>query len=504
MSALARAISQPDPVHSFGSTSPLDGLDRRSVGFMDVLAQSVSAVAPTAAATTIVLLVAGISPSVTVISIVSAAVLSFFVAQTVSQFARRFAASGSLYTYTARGLGARPGLVAGAALVVGYGAVATFALLGGAYYTTFLLGSVWPALGSPGGAAAVLVVEAGLLALVLVRGIRISSRIVLVVEGVSVSIVVTLLLVLLVQIGPIDPAAVLSVGGWSPAAIAAGSVIAITAFVGFESAATLGVEARTPLRTVPRAISWTVILSGGLYILAALTQVAGFSVLGNDLAASAAPINELAAASGLDGWAVVADVGIATSFLACAIGSTTALSRVVFTMGRDGVLPSIAGRTHPRHGTPIGAIWLALPPVALVPLGLIVAGFDIREAMHLTISVGATGYIVAYILVSVAAPVFLRRIGELTWGSGIVSIVSAVLLSGALVAFFIADVGAGGSAAWAAIAVAMSIATLVAASARLRRAPLARIGAYDVPVASQVLGGVGHVGVRGARPTPHG
>jgi len=494
MSALQRAISRPDPVHEFGARSPLDGLDRRSVGFADVLAQSVSAVAPTAAATTVVLLVAGVSAPVTVVSIVVAAILSLFVARTVSQFARRFAAAGSLYTYAARGLGPRTGLAAGAAIVVGYGAIAMFALLGGAYYTTFLLGAVWPGMRGPGTTAAVLVTEAALLVLVLVRGIRLSARVALLVEGVSVLVIVALLAVLLVRIGPIDLGVLLPVGDWSPLGVAAGSVIAITAFVGFESAATLGVEARSPLRTVPRAVAWTVVLSGGLYVLAAITQVAGFSAIGESLAGSESPVNELAAAFGLGGWGVLADFGIAASFLACAIGSTTALSRVLFTMGRDGVLPPLAGRTHARFGTPVGAIGLSLPLVVLVPLALVLLGVDLRAAMHLTIVVGGAGYIVAYILVSVAAPVFLRRIGELTAGAAVVAVVSAVALSAALVAFFVVDAGTGSPAGWIALAVAAAATALIAGSRRWRGATLARIGSYDVPVASQVLGGVARRG----------
>ena len=490
MTALERAIARPDPVHDFGARSPLYGLERRSVGFMDVLAQSVAAVAPAAAATTVVLLVAGISPSATVLSIVLAGVLSLLVARTISQFARRLAAAGSTYTYTARGLGAGAGLASGAAILVGYGAIAMFALLGGAYYVTFLLEAVWPAFGGPGTVAAVLAAEAAFVAVVLVRGIRISSRIALVVEGLSVVLIAVLLVVLLVRIGPIDPAEVLGLGGIDPAALAAGSVIALTAFVGFESASTLGVEARTPLRNVPRAIVWTVILSGGLYVLAAVAQVAGFDALGASLAASASPINELATAYGLGGWGVVADIGIAASFLACAIGSTTALTRVVFTMGRDGVLPPLAGRAHPRFGTPIGAVALALPVIIVVPFALLLAGLDVRGAMHATIAVGGAGYIVAYILVCVAAPVFLRRIGEATIGSTVAATVSAVVLAAALVTFFAVDAAAGSVALWVVLAVAGIAAAAVVLRLRRGLPSLARIGSYDEPVASQVLGGV--------------
>jgi len=490
MTALERAIARPDPVHDFGARSPLYGLDRRSVGFFDVLAQSVAAVAPAAAATTVVLLVAGVSPSATVLSIVLAAVLSLLVARTISQFARRLAAAGSTYTYTARGLGRGAGLAAGAAILVGYGAIAMFALLGGAYYVTFLLESAWPAMGGPGTLAAVLAAEAAFVAVVLVRGIRISSRIALVVEAISVALIAVLLVVLLARIGPIDPAQVLGLGAFDPAALAAGSVIALTAFVGFESASTLGVEARAPLRNVPRAIVWTVILSGGLYLLAAVAQVAGFDAIGAPLESSASPINQLAAAYGLGGWGVVADIGIAASFLACAIGSTTALTRVLFTMGRDGVLAAPAGRAHPRFGTPIGAVALAFPVISGVPFLLLMSGFDIRDAMHVTIAVGGAGYIVAYILVCVAAPVFLRRIGEVTLGATVEASVSAAVLTGALVAFFAVDAASGSVAVWVVLAVAALAVVGVLLRLRGGTPSLERIGSYDEPVASQVLGGV--------------
>lgn len=489
MTALERAISRPDPVHEFGARSPLHGLDRRSVGFLDVLAQSVSAVAPSAAATTVVLLVAGVAPHVTVLAVVIAGILSLLVARTMSQFARRFAAAGSVYTYAARGLGPAGGLAAGAAILVGYGAIAVFALFGGAYYTTLLLGTLWPAVQGPVALAAVLAVEALLLVLVLVRGIRLSARVALVVEVVSVALIVALLVAILVHMGPIDPGVLLPRGA-SPAGIAAGSLIALTAFVGFESAATLGVEARTPLRTVPRAIGWTVVLSVGLYLLAAVTQVAGFAAIGTDLADSASPINELAAAYGLAGWGVLADVGIAASFLACAIGSTTALSRVLFTMGRDGVLPARVGRTHARWGTPVGALAVALPGIVLVPFVLVVTGVDVRAAMHVTVALGGAGYISAYILVCAAVPLFLRRIGELTAVVAVVAWFSAAALAAALVAFFVVDAPEGGAAVW--VVVAVVVVAVAAISWRMRRGATSvlTVGAYDEPIASQVLGGV--------------
>lgn len=490
MTALARAIARPDPVAGFGDRSPLHGLERRRIGVIDLAAQSVAAVAPAAAATTVVLLVAGFAPGATVAAIVAAAILSLGVARTISQFARRFAATGALYTYTARGLGTRAGLAAGAAILTGYGAVAMFALLGGAYYATYLVAGLWPSIDRALVTALFVVGQGLLVAFVLVRGIRISARAALVVETLSVALIVVLLIALLVRIGPIDLTAVAGIGGadLDPTAFAAAAVIALTAFVGFESAATLSVESVSPLRNVPRAITGTVVLSGLLYVLAAVTQVAGFDALGADLALSASPVNELAEAYGLGGWGVVADLGIAASFLACAIGTTTALVRVLFALSRDGVLPAVVGRTHARFGTPAAAVAWALPLITAVPVGVAVTGIDTRDAMHVTIGVGAAGYIVAYILVCVAAPVFLRRIGESTVGATIIAGVSALALAAALVSFFVDDLAAGGTVV-AVVAALIVVSGGVIVVLRRRHGPGA-LGAYDEPVAAQVLGGV--------------
>ena len=100
--------------------------------------------------------------------------------------------------------------------------------------------------------------------------------------------------------------------------------------------------------------------------------------------------------------------------------------------------------------------------------------------------VGATGYIVAYVLVCVAAPVFLRRIGELTAGPAVVAGVSAVALTAALVAFLVVGTDAVALASVTA-ATLLAGAGIAIVAARPRSRP---IGAYDEPVAAQVLGGV--------------
>lgn len=489
-SALERAIQNPQPVAGIQSRSPVDGLDRRSVGFVDVLSQSVSAVAPSAAATTMPLLVATVAGGATVWALGAAMLLALLVATTVNQFTRRIAATGSLYTFVAHGLGSTASFVTGTALLVGYGFVAMFALGGAGYYLAILAARLWPALTGSLSVPVLLILAMAVACLVLLaRGIRVSTRATLLVECVSVVIILALVVALLVVQGPALDWSVLDMSGVRPADFAVGAALALTAFVGFESSATLGVEARRPYATIPRAVTWTVIGSGGLYLLAALSQLVGFASVGGNLTASVSPVNDLAAAYGIDALGLLLDVSIAASFLACAIASITALVRVLFSMGREGLLPSAFGQSHRRHRTPFVAIVVTVPVLTTGLIGTILLTGSVWRAMEIFIVGAAGGYIAAYILACVAAPVFLWRIGELTPWPLVRAGVAAVLLSAVLVVYLAVESGSARFAGvWVFLAV-MVVGTVFTVVRRIRR-PWLRdtVGIYDVPVSTDVLG----------------
>ena len=489
-SALERAIENPQPVAGIESRSPVDGLDRRSVGFIDVLSQSVSAVAPSAAATTMPLLVATVAGGATVWALGAAMLLALLVATTVNQFTRRIAAAGSLYTFVAHGLGTTASFVTGTALLVGYGFVAMFALGGAGYYLAILASRLWPALtGSLLLPVLVILGMAAACLVLLARGIRVSTRATLLVECVSVVIILALVVALLVVQGPALDWSVLDMSGVRPADFAVGAALALTAFVGFESSATLGVEARRPYATIPRAVTWTVIGSGGLYLLAALSQLVGFASVGGSITASVSPVNDLAAAYGIDALGLLLDVSIAASFLACAIASITALVRVLFSMGREGLLPSAFGRSHRRHRTPFVAIVVTVPVLTTGLIGTILLTGSVWRAMEIFIVGAAGGYIAAYILACVAAPAFLWRIGELTPWPLVRAGVAAGLLSAVLVVYLAVESSSARFAGvWVFLAV-MLVGTVFAVVRRIRR-PWLRdtVGVYDVPVSTDVLG----------------
>jgi amino acid transporter len=222
--------------------------------------------------------------------------------------------------------------------------------------------------------------------------------------------------VLLVRHGVHLDTRLLRASGSSAHGIGLGVTLAITSFVGFESAATLGAEARRPYLSVPRAIRFTAIGTAVLYFVAAYTQLDGFSGVAGGLAARTTPLTDLADRSGASWLSLVLDLGVAASGFACATGSATALARLLFSMAREGVTARFLGRTHARFGTPHGAIRVSMAVIVVVPVILLLAGTSAWDGFLYLVTMSTFGYMVAYILVCLALPRFLRRIGELTVG----------------------------------------------------------------------------------------
>lgn len=497
MTALERAIHDPQPVAGLRARSPLHGLDRRSATFWDVLGQSVSATAPSAAASMVPLMVAAVSGAAQIWSILLATVVAFLVGRSVGDFARRVAASGSLYTFTALGLGPRAGVASGLALVLGYAFISMCALCGVGLYGAVVVGRIVPgAAADPVIAAAIILFGTVVLGVVLLRGIRVSTRIALVVEIVSVAIILVLVVALFNAIGPVPDWSLLSPEGLSPAVLAVGVALGLTAFVGFESSAALGVEARRPFRSIPRAISWTVIVSGSLYLLVTSGFLLGFDAIGQDFGATAYPVDDLAQALGAGWVGLLVDLSIAASFLACAIASCTALTRVLFALARDGLLPAALGRTSAQRRTPAAAVAIAVPVVGLVPAGLVLAGIDLWTLQQNLIVVSAAGYIAAYVLVCAAAPRFLHRIGELTPWAAVRSIAAAAVLA-AILAVYLVEELLGPRGAGVIAFLALAAAGLLGYAVARRRLPgYARgLGAHDEAIGDDVLGGA-HDGPR--------
>ena len=474
-------------MYGFGATSPVAGLARRSVGFFDVLAQSVAAVAPTGVALTFPAIVVTQVGGPTLVAAGLAIMATLLVAMSVNEFARRMAVTGSLYTYVAKATGSGAGYATALSLQFGYGFISVFCLVSS---VTHLRDGMERTSGwSPPTyvLALTLLVLGAAIVLLIIRGIRLTLGVLLIIETVTAAVVLLLVIALLVHLrGQLDWS-MFHVGDSTPKNVAAGTAVVMTAFVGFESSAAIGAESKRPYRDIPHALVWCVLGIGLLYFLAAASQIAAFDSLGID-PSSATPVNQIASRYGLGWIGVVLDLSIAVSFFACAAASSTALVRLVFSLGREGVLPRAAGRTRPRHLTPVTACLSTVPVVSLLPAVALVSGASSAWIIETSLVVATVGYLVAYFLLSVSTPVFLWRLDELTLRPVLVAAVAGTALASA-VGFYVVDAWQRSPAGILVFAVG-SAAGWVFFLYRIKgdKSLRQRIGMYDEPLADEVLG----------------
>lgn len=464
--------------------SPVEGLRRRKLSFLPVFAQAVAGVAPAGAMSVIPALVfpglvfGSKGPNLVVTFGVAMAVM-VLVSFCLRPMAQRMAAVSGLYSYTAKGLGQRTAITAGWSAMFGYGLVAMASLLLVGIYVGELFTNLGVPVGdSPVFTVLVILAAAAAACLLMVRGIRVSAWFTVLMESISIGVLAVLMIIYFA----FNPSKV-NLGSafvWNGDfdALPLGIVVAVSAFVGFESPTTLGGEANRPFVTVPRAVTWTPILMGVLCLLAVTAQDAALKEAPLSVAASSTPLSDLfSQASPVS--AAVLDLGIAASWFGCAIASVNALARIFFCMGREGVAPRIAGRTHPVFRTPSGSILAIIPVVAIVPIAVIVSGASPERGLVSLFTLGAYGYLGSYILASASLPFFLRRIGESTYTSWILGVATTLALGAVFWTAAAASIRTG--SLQTAIYAGVLLASVIYATFLRLRFPrrLAAVGIYD-------------------------
>jgi amino acid transporter len=134
--------------------------------------------------------------------------------------------------------------------------------------------------------------------------------------------------------------------------------IAVLSFLGFDAISTLAEEIKgDPGRSVGKAALITLVVMGVIFVVQtwiATDLAAGMGFKSADTAFY--EIAELAAGSWL---ATLTAVATALAWgVAVAITSQAAVSRLLFGMARDGKLPKVLAKVHPKHNTPYVSIYL--------------------------------------------------------------------------------------------------------------------------------------------------
>jgi amino acid transporter len=321
------------------------------------------------------------------------------VAWCISRFAKYSASPGSLYTYAAMILPPWLGAVAAWSLLLAYVATGSSVIGGFYHYANFLFVDV---LGHGFSGAALALIVTGVSAWIAWRDIKISARLMLWIEAISLLVIVVVVVLVLARHGlHVDPGqshlTAMTGGG-----LRLGLVLALFSFVGFESATTLGAEARDPLKTIPRVVIESAIIAGLFFIVSAYSEVLGFHVAGQDLGTSQAPMRVLAGVAHVPTLGILIDVGAAVSLFAGTLGCITAAARVLLLMAHNDLVHGTFRRTHARNETPTFAI-LATAIAAVLPVAVLAyggsSGLDVYGWMG---SLATYGFIVTYALVCAA------------------------------------------------------------------------------------------------------
>jgi amino acid transporter len=317
----------------------------------------------------------------------------FFTALSYAAMSRAFPLAGSVYTYAQRGLHEIAGFFSGWLILLDYILVPSLLYL----FSAVALRPILPNVPAWVWLAAFVSFNAA----VNFVGIQFTARVnryMLIMELAVLALFVVLGLVALyggggagrLTLKPIYDAHVFSL-----ATVAGATSIAVLSFLGFDGISTLSEENRAGKDAVGRATVLSLILVGALFMLQ--TWIA--TDLSADMHFSSPEtafyeITERAGGAWLRLVTIIAVV-LATA-IANAMAAQAAVARILFAMARDGKLPAILAKVHPRFKTPYVST-LAVAAVSLL-VGLLFA--NRVDDLTLIVNFGAlTGFVLLHLSV---------------------------------------------------------------------------------------------------------
>lgn len=479
--ALRAAITRAQNAdqHSEPVFSPLRGLGRGRLTPIDLLGQSLSTIAPATGMVFIALWMITYSPGYVGLAAIAATTSAvFLVAFCITQFTRRLAAAGSLYSFVFQGSGIRATLTAGAALVLGYLGISVSVFSQAVPSLLDTIAIVGPDVRGTAATVITTVAIALAIAWIAVRGVRFATRAILVVEACSLILIVVVMLAT-----HSDTTTAVALPNPSLSAVPFLAMLTVLSMAGFESSAFFGPEAKRPLISVTRTVLISPIICGVLFVFAAWAAMTGHgaTIVGAYFEGTA---------SGASAEVVLAvKIGMTCSWFASTLGCAQAGSRLLYSMGIERVLPAPLARVHRRFRTPYVAV---LAFVAVSAAGVFIYSDTVRDDSGSFDGVVETALVCAYTLVAFASWKFLRRIGEHTSLTRICTVSVSVAGAGLLV-YIVLDGAVHGMWALpiAALAVAVSGTVWSALLRRARPESLLMVGAFDSVETADLLPGAG-------------
>ncbi|NKX53013.1 APC family permease [Arthrobacter mobilis] len=283
-----------------------------------------------------------------------------FTAVSYARMSQAVPAAGSAYSYTQQTFGGHVGFMTGWTLMLDYLflPMINFLLIGIYMNTQFPSVPAW--VFSLAGLLLVLVMNA--------LGINFVGKFSGAIVAVSMVLIVVFVALSVNQLASAGAPSLLEpfsfADGYGP--IFAGAAVLALSFLGFDAVSTLAEDAKDARRNVPRAIVLATVFGGLIFILVAWVGALVFPDWQNFTNLDSAGVELMAHVGGT----LLTSLFVAIYVAGCigsGMTSQVSVTRIIYAMGRDGLLPQIFGRLHPKFGTPMAAA-LAVSAISLLCL----------------------------------------------------------------------------------------------------------------------------------------
>jgi amino acid transporter len=275
-------------------------------------------------------------------------------AYVVALYARRYAGAGAIYEYLTRGGNRDVGVFAAGAYTIGLlflGAGGVFIGIG--FLTNGFFAAHLSSIDIPWwvwGCIAVFIPTA-----LNHFGVRLAVRGVIALATISAIPFVILVVAIFLDGGHGHTLSVFDPGQTSIHHVFFGILFAVTLFIGFEAAASLGEETENPKRSIPVAAVGSVALCGIFYLFVTYAMTIGFGKAGIAAWGGGATGPGTLATQYVGKWlSTIIDLVIILDAISLSIAFVVGCSRVIFALSRDGLLPKPFATTT-RNDTPLGA-----------------------------------------------------------------------------------------------------------------------------------------------------
>jgi amino acid transporter len=292
----------------------------------------------------------GISGGMVALAYVIGMVAMLFTGFSYATMSANFPIAGSVYSYVKQGTNSTLGFLSGWAIMLDYIFLPAVAYLVGSLFIAELTPAipfwVW------------ILIFAITNTVINALGVKLMSRVSWILFALQAFVILYFLVgvIRLLALGEVhlNFAAFYNPDGFNMQGVLQATAIVILSYLGFDAISTLAEETKNAEKSVGRATIVSILLIGFLFIV--ITYFAGvvtpdYKSLNSDTA-----FLDILQKVGGSFLVTVTIISIVLSFgFAAALEGQAAVARIIFAMGRDGILPKFFGKVHPKYRTPFNA-----------------------------------------------------------------------------------------------------------------------------------------------------